>query len=139
MLKIRFFIALCVVGSLIVSGCASARGMTRLEAKNEPVLKRGVRADNMDTEGSPAGGARPVSISTTRVHSVKKGETLSSIASAYGTSEGKLAEVNTLSNPKRLRVGQKLQIPDPNGAVAPTFPSNTPATQPLPMDSAAPF
>jgi LysM repeat protein len=125
---------LCVAGALLGSGCASSQGMTRLKPKNDPELKRSDRVDITDT----AGGARPAIIAAARVHSVKKGETLSTIASAYGTSEEKLAEVNKLSNPKQLRVGQKLQIPDPYGAVAPTFPASTPAI-PLPGETVAPF
>jgi LysM repeat protein len=49
---------------------------------------------------------------------VQKGETLSSIASSYGTSWKKLAEYNNLSNPNKLKVGQEIRIPDSLGSAA---------------------
>ncbi len=45
------------------------------------------------------------------VHTVGPGETLSAIASAYGVSSRAIIQANNLSNPDRLRVGQKLRIP----------------------------
>jgi len=46
-----------------------------------------------------------------QVYVVKKGDTLSTIASMYGTSWKRLAEYNSLSNPNKLLVGQKINIP----------------------------
>jgi len=46
-----------------------------------------------------------------RIYRVQKGDTLSSIASSYGTSWKELAEDNHLSNPHRLTVGQEIRIP----------------------------
>lgn len=46
-----------------------------------------------------------------QVYVVKKGDTLSSIASMYGTTWKRLAEYNSLSNPNKLLVGQKISIP----------------------------
>lgn len=66
----------------------------------------------------PADTSMPF-VSTAQTHSVQKGETLSSIASSYGTSWKKLAEYNNLSNPNRLKVGQIINIPDAFGAEAP--------------------
>lgn len=51
-----------------------------------------------------------------RIHSVQKGETLSSIASSYGTSWKTLADFNSLSNPNLLKVGQEIRIPDSTGS-----------------------
>ena len=45
------------------------------------------------------------------VHIVKKGESLSSIASKYGTSARKIADYNNLKNINTISVGQKLRIP----------------------------
>jgi nucleoid-associated protein YgaU len=45
-------------------------------------------------------------------HSVQPGETLSTIAQAYGVTIKKLIEINQLKNPDRLQVGQKLFIPE---------------------------
>jgi len=45
-------------------------------------------------------------------HIVRPGETLSTIASAYGASVKKLSEMNQIKDPNRLSVGQKLFIPE---------------------------
>lgn len=46
----------------------------------------------------------------TRLHKVRSGETLSSIASRFGMSAGQLAEKNNLSSRSRIRAGQKLRV-----------------------------
>lgn len=45
-----------------------------------------------------------------KYHTVQKGETLSGIASKYGTTYQALAKLNGLSNPNLIRVGQKIRI-----------------------------
>lgn len=45
------------------------------------------------------------------VHRVRRGETLSEIALRFGVSLRALKEVNEISNPRRVRAGQKLVIP----------------------------
>ena len=59
---------------------------------------------------------------------VQKGDTLSAIASMYGTSWKKLAEFNGLSNPNKLFVNQKIQIPGSLSASAPVVRSSSPST-----------
>jgi LysM repeat protein len=51
------------------------------------------------------------------VHEVRKGETLSAIAAANGTSWQRLAEINGIGNPDLLQVGQQIRLP--NTAPAP--------------------
>ncbi len=50
-------------------------------------------------------------------YTVKKGDTLSGIASMYGTTWKNLADYNNLSNPNKLVVGQELRI---DGSLAPS-------------------
>lgn len=57
------------------------------------------------------------------VYTVVAGDTLSGIASRYGTTYQKLAEYNGIANPNLIIVGQKIRIP---GANKPT-PTPTPA------------
>ena len=45
------------------------------------------------------------------VYIVKKGDTLSKIASKYNTTYQELAKYNNISNPNIIRVGQKINIP----------------------------
>ncbi len=57
---------------------------------------------------SQGGGTIPSSGS---VHVVRRGETLASIASRYGTSVAAIAALNGLRNPNLIYVGQRLNIP----------------------------
>jgi LysM repeat protein len=66
-------------------------------------------------------------------YTVQKGDTLSSIASRYGTTWKKLAEFNGLSDPNKLRTGQELRIPSSLGA-----PASRTSAPPPPSESKAP-
>jgi membrane-bound lytic murein transglycosylase D len=52
------------------------------------------------------------------MHRVKRGETLSGIASRYGTSASAIAKHNKMRSMHYLRVGQMLEIPVPKAALA---------------------
>lgn len=62
------------------------------------------------------------------VYTVKSGDTLSAIASKYGTTYQKLAEYNGIANPSLIHVGQKIKIPGIT-STAPSVPS-TPTAKP---------
>lgn len=49
-------------------------------------------------------------LKSTIYYTVKKGDTLSAIATKYNTTYQKIAELNNLSNPNFIKVGQKLKI-----------------------------
>lgn len=53
------------------------------------------------------------------IYKVKKGDTLSAIASKYGTTYQKLAEFNGIENPSLIHPGQEIRIPDSGTAPAP--------------------
>jgi LysM repeat protein len=73
------------------------------------------------------------------VYTVQKGDTLSSIASMYGTSWKKLAEYNALSNPNKLLVGQEIRIPGGRSAtVAPVSRPTAPVVSAKSTTSAKP-
>ena len=59
------------------------------------------RPGALDRFGSQAGSR----------YTVKAGDTLSSIAAAHGTTWQRLAQINGLTNPDRLTVGQRLTLP----------------------------
>jgi sulfatase modifying factor 1 len=63
------------------------------------------------------------------VHVVQEGDTLSEIAKQYGVTVEALQEVNAISDPKRLQIGQELIIPQ-GGTTTPT--SITPRVQVTP-------
>jgi len=46
-----------------------------------------------------------------RYYKVRRGDTLSSIASQYGISTGSLMAMNNISNPNRIHVGQTIEVP----------------------------
>lgn len=52
----------------------------------------------------------------TIVHTVQRGETLSSIARRYGTTWQAIAEANSLVNPSQIYAGQQLKIPTTGGS-----------------------
>lgn len=56
--------------------------------------------------------ARPSSAST---HTVRRGDTLSSIAVRHGVSSRALAAANGIDDPRALAIGRKLRIPGPGG------------------------
>ncbi|MFF9787211.1 peptidoglycan-binding protein [Streptomyces nigrescens] len=72
--------------------------------------------------GSPGGG------SVTTTYTVKKGDTLSSIASRYKTTVAKLVSLNKLKDADKLSVGQKLKLPGasskPSTSVYEPFPGS---------------
>lgn len=85
---------------------------------------------------SPVMDVAPAPVPVARTHRVQKGETLSSIASSYGTSWKVLADYNNLSNPNLLKVGQKINIPDSLNAVEPVRRSPVPVSnRPVPVSS----
>lgn len=47
-----------------------------------------------------------------RYHEVRSGETLSEIAAAYGARVNVIVQANEIPDPNRLRIGQRLFIPD---------------------------
>ena len=49
---------------------------------------------------------------TGNVYIIKSGDTLSQIATKYGTSIEALSKANNITDPSKIRVGQKLIIPE---------------------------
>lgn len=66
------------------------------------------------------GGSQP---STGGTYTVAKGDTLSGIASKYGTTWQELQRLNGLSNPNLIHPGQKLKVP--GGSTTPSKPSQS--------------
>lgn len=66
----------------------------------------------------------PADLGAAATHTVSAGETLSSVASRYGTTIGALARVNKIKDPNLIVVGQKLRVPSGNVRIS------APAPQP---------
>jgi lipoprotein NlpD len=63
--------------------------------------------------------ARPGAVRTAGLYTVKKGDTLYSIALDHGVDYRELIAWNKLDNPNRIRVGQALQVAAPGAAEKP--------------------
>lgn len=48
---------------------------------------------------------------SSNVHVVRSGDTLSEIAQRYGTTTARLASMNGIANPNKIRVGQRIRLP----------------------------
>ncbi|MBI4987281.1 MAG: peptidoglycan DD-metalloendopeptidase family protein [Rhodocyclales bacterium] len=114
----RYAILLAVFGAALLGGCAS-----RTPA---PVIERGGASGK-----SPVPAALPARPG--EFHTVKKGDTLYSIALEHGQSYRDVASWNNIDNPNVIRIGQQLRIAPPEG-VAVAKPVAVPAaveTRPL--------
>jgi membrane-bound lytic murein transglycosylase D len=60
-------------------------------------------------------------------HTVRSGDSLSAIASRYGTSVSQLVAINQLTNRNTLKIGQKIILPQKNGVIPTIVVSNTAA------------
>ncbi len=96
----RYAILLAVLAATLLWGCAS-----RTPA---PVIERG---------GAPAKGPMPTvaPVKQSEYHTVKKGDTLYSIALEHGQFYRDVAAWNNIDNPNVIRVGQQLRIAPPEG------------------------
>lgn len=64
---------------------------------------------------------QPSELTNDTVYTVVGGDTLSGIASKYGTTYQRLAEYNNISNPNLIHVGQLIKIPNGSVNQAPTY------------------
>jgi len=85
----------------------------------------------------PVGTAAPIEVGLTkadslfrtfRFHTVKKGETVASVARKYSVSSAALRDANGLSDKARISVRQTLAIPAPSTTALPAAPSAKPAS-----------
>jgi LysM repeat protein len=76
-----------------------------------------VPSDSQRTAAPPAATPAPPARTpkpkpeTPTTYTVQSGDTLSGIAAEHGTTWQEIAELNELSDPRRLRVGQVLELP----------------------------
>lgn len=99
----QWTLVMAVIAALAVGGCAS-----RTPA---PVIERG------GAPARPAQASQPqaATVKSGEFHTVKRGETLYSIALEYGLSYRDLTSWNGIDNPNMIRVGQQLRVAPPDG------------------------
>ncbi|WP_018150009.1 peptidoglycan DD-metalloendopeptidase family protein [Leeia oryzae] len=106
-----------VLSLLLLAGCASSSGPAPVEARqknggdNKVVTASGTAAPVVDRKSQDKGDPRP------KTHTVKKGETLYSIALEYGFDYKDLAAWNAIDNIHLIKVGQVLSLVAPEGGV----------------------
>ncbi|MQB00476.1 MAG: LysM peptidoglycan-binding domain-containing protein [Actinobacteria bacterium] len=93
--------------------------LSSIASRYKTTVTRLVRMNNISDPNLIVVGRRlrvPGGGPGTRTHSVRAGETLSSIAGRYKTSVGRIARMNRISNVNFISIGQKLKVP--GGSVA---------------------
>ncbi len=83
---------------------------------------------------TPAPTATPTPTPTPIIHTIARGETLIAIAARYGVSAAAIQELNGITDPRRLQVGQQIFIPPPPVPAASGESLPTPVSTPLPVD-----
>ncbi|NLG34085.1 MAG: LysM peptidoglycan-binding domain-containing protein [Lentisphaerae bacterium] len=79
---------------------------------------------------APAKPSKPQAVAAGGTYVVKSGDALSKIAAAHGIKVKDLMEANQITNPNRIRAGQKLVIPE--GGKAKAAPAGKKAEEPKP-------
>ncbi len=87
-------------------------------------LKIPGKASSAGTGGTSTGGGT----GTTGTYTVQAGDTLGKIAVRYGTTVAALLQLNGLSNPDVLAIGQKLKVPGGSGVVPASVATPKPAS-----------
>lgn len=104
---------------------AVVRGSQRVPRGYRLNLPKGAREDFLVAYGkvdraTPSSTATIAKASTgsggTRTHRIQRGQTLSQIASRYGTSTSALMRMNNLRSAHTIRAGQNLKVPGPSPA-----------------------
>lgn len=112
--------------------------------KPAPVVDRSSTPSSRAGQTAPAAAPSPSGTREARdgVYTVQRGDTLFSIALAFGIDSRELARINNISDPSQLTVGQSLRVRPPTDAsvatVTPVAPVGSTEVRPLPLPGAAP-
>jgi lipoprotein NlpD len=129
----------CVL-AVLLGGC------TITSTREAPVTDRSAPPAQPAPSAPPPAGATPKP-STTRVpaadgtYKVQPGDTLRSIAAAFGRDVKDLARWNNIDDPSRIRVGQTLRVVPPGtetAAALPVTPTGPATTRPLEATAGSP-
>lgn len=73
----------------------------------------------------------PAGAGSDRAHTIQQGETIAILARRYGVTVAAILQQNEISDPSRLRVGQRVQIPGTSLGVASTSATSTTRARPV--------
>ncbi len=111
--------SLVVVGGLLLSGCGrilqpptatpgAYAPPTRTDTPRPTATRR---ATFTPVPATPSDTPTPTVTPTPIIYVIKKGDTLLAIARQYGVTVSAIQDVNGISDPRRLRIGQEITIP----------------------------
>ena len=100
------------------------------------LLAAGCGGDDDDGDATTTSASTTVATTTTTeaaapTYTVQGGDTLSAIATRFGTTVAEIVELNQLANPDVLEIGQVLQLPE--SATTTTAPASTTSTTEDPL------
>ncbi len=127
-----------MIAAAIVSGLA---GCSITSTREAPVAERSTPPAKSPPPVVVAKPAPPRAPAADGNYRVQPGDTLFSIAAAFGADVKDLARWNSLEDPSRIRVGQLLRVVPPNSETAaalPVTPTSPATTRPLEGSAAAP-
>ena len=131
---------LVILGGLILSSLALG-GCGRIIQPPTPTIVAGATLTSTDTPrptvtrratftpvpATPSDTPTPTVTPTPIIYVIKAGDTLIPIARQFGVSVQEIQEANGITDPRRLRIGQEIIIPRPEGADEPVvIPTPTP-------------
>lgn len=125
---------LFIVGLTLLAAC-SGQVITRVTPTPSATATVGViavatqRPTATPAPYTPAPTATPTITPTPIIYSIQRGDSLLKIAQQFGVSVRSLQDVNGITDPRGLRVGQELMIPEPEEAGA----DATPTVEPTPL------
>ena len=82
--------------------------------------------------GNPAAETPAAEQPKETIYTVQPGDTLSSIAAAYGTTDADIQRLNGIADPSLLRVGDELRVPVPADRISATSDNAVDQSQPPP-------
>lgn len=119
MKKTAFFLAALVAAAALMAGCTTVK---RTPATVQPAVVEPPALPEMppvvDVEPEPVVFPEPVALppppasSAQNVYVVKTGDSLSKIAVRHGIRQAEIIELNGIADPNKIRIGQKLILPD---------------------------
>ncbi len=123
--SLAFFVPACVIACTIV-GCASR------SLNPPPVIER---STELRSVRPPPGSVATAPDGLTQIYTVKRDDTLFSIARRFNTTPAELAAWNNLGADPRVRVDQVLRVSSPNAATSVNDSAPVAVTQPIGNES----
>jgi len=97
-------------GQMLVIPAAKATPKPAVEGPKTTATNNTAAATAVPAAATPAADIPPTR-TTPGLYTVKKGDTLTSIAKTYGLSLDDLSKANKITDPKKLQLGQVLKVP----------------------------